>query len=94
MDKFNRFKRYFKLFAISKVGPKGQVVVPAEARAELDINPGDNVVVMGFLDKKAVMIVKEEVFEDQMRHVRRHFSFLDEYENLKKDQAQAAKFDD
>lgn len=78
-----RFDQHFKLFSVGKVGPKGQVVVPAEARAELGINPGDNVVVMGFLDKKAVMIINEEVFEQHMAHMRRHFGFLDEYENLK-----------
>jgi AbrB family looped-hinge helix DNA binding protein len=92
MNRFNHFKNCFKLFAISKVGPKGQVVVPAGARAELDIKPGDKVVVMGLLDKKAVMVVKAEIFEQHLKDMRLHFSFLDEYENLKQDQA--AGFDD
>jgi AbrB family looped-hinge helix DNA binding protein len=88
----NRFiKEHFKLFSIGKVGPKSQVVIPAEARAELGINPGDSVVVLGFLDKMAVVIIKDEVFEEHMAHMRRHFSFLDEYENLKNKEVE---FDD
>lgn len=91
MSRFKHFKQGFKLLAISKVGPKGQVVVPAEARTELGINPGDTVVVMGFPHKRAVMIVNQQAFEQHMRHVERHFNLIDEYENLRN---REDKFDD
>ena len=52
-----------KFVGIAKVGEKGQIVIPKEARDMFGINPGDSVVVL--CDKKKGMaIVKSEVFED------------------------------
>ena len=54
-----------KFVGISKVGEKGQIVIPKEARDMFDIKPGDSVVVL--CDKKKGMaIVKSEVLEDTM----------------------------
>ena len=54
-----------KFVGIAKVGEKGQIVIPKEARDMFDINPGDTVVVL--CDKKKGMaIVKSEVLEDTM----------------------------
>ena len=39
-----------KYVGISKVGEKGQIVIPKEARDMFDIKPGDSVVVL--CDKK------------------------------------------
>ena len=48
---------------ISKVGEKGQIVIPKEARDMFDIKPGDCVVVL--CDKKKGMaIVKSEILEE------------------------------
>ena len=35
-----------KFIGICKVGEKGQIVIPAEARKMFNINPGDSVVVL------------------------------------------------
>ncbi len=54
-----------KFVGISKVGEKGQIVIPKEARDMFNIKPGDSVVVL--CDKKKGMaIVKSEVLEDTM----------------------------
>ena len=54
-----------KFVGIAKVGEKGQIVIPKEARDMFDIKPGDTVVVL--CDKKKGMaIVKSEVLEDAM----------------------------
>lgn len=54
-----------KYIGICKVGEKGQIVIPKEARDMFDIKPGDTVVVL--CDKKKGMaIVKSEVLEDTM----------------------------
>lgn len=51
-----------KYLGICKVGEKGQIVIPKEAREIFNIKPGDTVVVL--CDKKKGMaIVKSEVFE-------------------------------
>lgn len=44
-----------------KVGPKGQITVPVEARAMFNIKEGDTLMVMG--DKtKGIALVKDDVF--------------------------------
>ena len=54
-----------KFVGIAKVGEKGQIVIPKEARDMFDIKPGDSVIVL--CDKKKGMaIVKSEVLEDTM----------------------------
>lgn len=49
------------LFGICKVGEKGQIVIPKEARKVFDIKPGDNVVILGDI-KKGIAVVKADVF--------------------------------
>ena len=52
-----------KFAGIAKVGEKGQIVIPKEARDMFGIKPGDTVIVL--CDKKKGMaIVKSEVLED------------------------------
>ena len=52
-----------KYVGIAKVGEKGQIVIPKEARDMFDIKPGDAVAVL--CDKKKGMaIVKTEIFVD------------------------------
>jgi AbrB family looped-hinge helix DNA binding protein len=54
-----------KYVGISKVGEKGQIVIPKEARDMFDIKPGDSVVVL--CDKKKGMaIVKANVLEESI----------------------------
>ena len=54
-----------KNVGISKVGEKGQIVIPKEARDMFDIKPGDSVVVL--CDKKKGMaIVKANVLEESI----------------------------
>lgn len=44
-----------------KVGPKGQITVPVEARKMFDIKEGDTLMFMG--DKeKGIALVKDEIF--------------------------------
>ena len=51
-----------KYVGISKVGEKGQIVIPKEAREMFDIKPGDSVVVL--CDKRRGMaIVKADNLE-------------------------------
>lgn len=52
-----------KYIGISKVGEKGQIVIPKEVREMFDIKPGDTVAVL--CDKnRGIAIVKPEVFEN------------------------------
>lgn len=51
------------IFGMVKVGDKGQIVIPAEARKIFDINPGDNLIVLGD-ESQGIAIVKEKGLMD------------------------------
>ncbi len=55
----SKSKKY--LFGICKVGEKGQIVIPRQARKVFNINPGDSLVVVGD-ESKGIAIMKAEVF--------------------------------
>lgn len=46
------------------VGERGQVVIPVEARAELNISPGDKLLVMRHPVHKGLMIFKFEAMRE------------------------------
>ena len=52
-----------KVFGICRVGEKGQIVIPKEARDMFGINPGDNLILLGD-KKKGMALVKAEIFDD------------------------------
>ena len=49
------------LFGNVKVGERGQIVIPKEAREVFDIKPGDKLVVLGD-EGQGIALVKESVF--------------------------------
>lgn len=51
------------LFGVCKVGEKGQIVIPKQARDVFDIKPGDSLVLLGDT-VKGMALVKTEVFAD------------------------------
>lgn len=60
-------------YGTATVGERGQIVIPAEARGDMDMNPGDKLIIMRHPIHKGLMLFKI----DAMR------SFLDDFaENL------------
>ena len=55
------------------VGERGQIVIPAEVRAQLLIEPGDKVLVFTRGDGKDVLITKAESFEQRAEAMFNHF---------------------
>ena len=51
-------------FGTVKVGDRGQIVIPKEARDKFDIKPGDILLVFGKDKNQKLIIVKEEVMRD------------------------------
>lgn len=58
-----------KLYGTATVGTKGQVVIPADAREELDIQTGDRLYVVGSCQKKWVGFIKEEQLRELISHI-------------------------
>ena len=49
------------LFGVVKVGDKGQIVIPRDARKIYDIKPGDSLMLLG--DQKGIAMLKTEIFQ-------------------------------
>ena len=52
-----------KFVGIAKVGEKGQIVIPKEARFMFDIKPGDSVVVLCDKNKGIALLKADEIEE-------------------------------
>ena len=57
------------IFGMVKVGDKGQIVLPAKARKLFDINPGDNLLVLGD-EGQGLAIIKEKGLLDLIRRAK------------------------
>mgnify|MGYP001394686083 CR=1 FL=1 len=58
------------VFGMVKVGDKGQIVIPANARKIFDIQPGDNLLILGD-EEQGIAILKEKKFLEQLRLMER-----------------------
>lgn len=63
MDKKGKY-----IFGTVKVGEKGQIVIPKEARNVFDINTGDSLIILGD-ESQGIAIVKAEVLEEFAKQI-------------------------
>ena len=49
------------IFGVVKVGDKGQIVIPRDARKIYDIKPGDALMVLG--DQRGMALIKTDIFQ-------------------------------
>ncbi len=55
------------IFGVVKVGDRGQIVIPKDARELYGIKAGDSLLVLG--DKKGMAVLKTEIFQDKIDEV-------------------------
>lgn len=58
-----------RLYGTATIGTKGQVVIPADAREELGLKPGDRLYVINAMHGSGVVFLKEEMLEDIVAHL-------------------------
>ncbi len=68
-----------KLYGTATVGSKGQVVIPSEAREELNIKPGDRLYVVDAMHGSGLVLLKEERLQKMVDHMTEQ---LDEFRAL------------
>ena len=49
------------LFGVVKVGEKGQIVIPKDARKIYNVQPGDTLMLLG--DQKGMALLKTDIFQ-------------------------------
>jgi AbrB family looped-hinge helix DNA binding protein len=52
------------IFGVVKVGERGQIVIPKEAREVYEIKAGDSLLVLG--DSRGMAVLKTEIFQDKI----------------------------
>lgn len=57
------------MFGMVKVGDKGQIVIPAKARKVFQIEPGDNLIVLGD-ESQGLALINEREFMKMVRQFR------------------------
>lgn len=51
--------KHLQLAGTATLGPKGQVVIPADVREKMNINPGDKLIALYVEDKQSIAFVTE-----------------------------------
>ena len=72
-----------KLYGTATVGTKGQVVIPADAREALNIEPGDRLYVVGSTQAKWVGFLKEEQLRAMVDHMTSNAENIKDFLNEK-----------
>ena len=80
-----------KCFGSAVVGPRGQLVVPVEARRELGIDVGTKLLVFGHFGGRGLMFVKVEAVEELLNTISRK---VDEFARFLREAETGATKDD
>ena len=57
-------KQEAQIYGTVKVGDRGQVVIPSKARKDLNIKPGDLLLVMAGKNKRGIAMVKADAIRE------------------------------
>ncbi len=70
-------ERMPKFYGAVVVGERGQIVIPAEARRDMQITPGEKLIILGNPQENGLMITKIGPILQLMNKVREHMSQLE-----------------
>ena len=66
-----------KVYGTAMVGERGQLVIPADLRKDLNIKAGDRLMVFAKIDRKMISIMREKDFSDFLQKASRIISKLE-----------------
>jgi len=66
------------LVGTTTVGPKGQVVIPVEAREKMGLAPGDKVIVLYMEEHKTVSIISEPEMQGIINKMGAHLTEMND----------------
>lgn len=69
-------KKTIELITAVTIGPKGQVVIPAEVREKMSVGPGDKLFALYLPDRKAVGFIPEAQMQQFVEHMGTHLDSL------------------
>ena len=61
-----------RMYGTATVGTKGQIVIPAEARDDLNIQPGDKLYIANASHGAGFICIKEEMLEEMVARLSEH----------------------
>lgn len=68
-----------KLYGTATIGSKGQVVIPADAREDMGLKPGDRLYVMSGMHSAGIVMLKEEMLEEMVAKMSAHIEGIRAY---------------
>ncbi len=66
-----------KVYGAATVGERGQLVIPANLRKDLDIKAGDRLMIFAKIDRKMISIMREKDFSDFLQKASKIISKLE-----------------
>lgn len=74
---YNMSKSHISIAGTVTVGPKGQVVIPADVREKMAVVPGDKLIALFVEDKNAVSFITEGQVEELVNKMGDNLSALE-----------------
>lgn len=68
-----------KIYGMATLSERGQIVIPQEAREDLNLKPGDKLIVMCMGPKNALMLVKSEALFELFSELTKELSELEKF---------------
>lgn len=72
----NIHKQHMELAGLATVGPKGQIVIPAEVREKMALTPGDKLAVLYIPHKQSIGLIKEGGLQELIEKMGSHLGPL------------------
>lgn len=69
---------HLQLAGTATLGPKGQVVIPADVREKMNITPGDKLIALYVEDKQSIAFVTEKQAQTIIDQFNAHISVLND----------------